>query len=94
MENSIIDELLYKAESIMEKCRPRTKDYTDNSVRQGELRWELIKCLSAKQKKLFEEYEELSHNVHSDEIDEAFKQGTSLGVRFTAEAFVIGREIE
>ena len=94
MENSIIEELLYKAESIMEHCRPKTKEFDSNSIRQGEIREELRNFLSEKQRKLFEEYEELSYKVHSDEIDEVFKQGTSLGVRFTAEAFLIGKETE
>ena len=33
MENSIIEELLYKAESIMEHCRPKTKEFDSNSIR-------------------------------------------------------------
>lgn len=92
MINSIISDLLNKAESRIEHCRPRTSKYDKTALDSGNVRKELLHQLTGEQLSLFERYDKLTYEMYSDEIEGAFRQGVSLGVRLTAEAFIMGEE--
>lgn len=92
MRNSIIDELLRESASRAEKCCPKNPDYRLHCKKACDLENDLTSQLNEKQRSVFLEYVNEKLIEVGMEIEEAFRQGVSLGVRFTAEAFLLEKE--
>jgi len=92
MRHSIIDELLRESSSREEKCFPKNPDYRLHCKKACDLENVLTSQLKENQRSIFLEYVNEKLIEVGMEIEEAFRQGVSLGVRFTAEAFLLGEE--
>lgn len=87
MKESIIRELYEDSLSRSELIMPEGR-YQTCSERKEEAEQQLKETLSAPQRELFEKFLTAQHDVRSIEDEETYRQGVSLGVRITAEAFV------
>ena len=89
-EKSIILDLFNEGISFTERVYPKDKDYF-NKVSLAERKLEELKReLTSEQKKLLEEFLEIQNSHDAIYNEETFRLGVSLGVRLTAEAFVLG----
>ena len=88
MKESIIRELYEDAVSRAELIMPEGIRYQTCCERKEEAEQQLKETLSVHQKELFEKFLTAQHDVRSIEDEETYRQGVSLGVRITAEAFV------
>ena len=89
MKESIIRELYEDSLSRSELIMPEGIRYQTCSERKEEAEQQLKETLSAPQRELFEKFLTAQHDVRSIEDEETYRQGVSLGVRITAEAFVV-----
>ena len=88
MKESIIRELYEDAVSRAELIMPEGIRYHTCCERKEEAEQQLKETLSAHQRELFEQFLAAQVSVRSIEDEENYRQGESLGVRITAEAFV------
>lgn len=91
MKDSIIRELYEEAVSRAELIVPEGSEYMEACERRAEVEALLRKALSEQQKALLENFIAAYRMVQKIEDEETYRQGVSLGVRITAEAFVSGR---
>lgn len=89
MKESIIRELYEDAVSRAELIMPEGIRYQDCCERKEEAEQQLKETLSAHQRELFEKFLTAQYDVRNIEDEENYRQGVSLGVRITAEAFVL-----
>ena len=89
MKESIIRELYEDAVSRAELIMPEGSRYQTCCERKEEAEQQLKETLSAYQRELFEKFLTAQASVRSIEDEENYRQGVSLGVRITAEAFVL-----
>ena len=89
-EKSIILDLFNEGISFTERLYPKNREYyTKAGI--AERRLEKLKSqLSAEQIKLLEEFLEIENSHGAIYNEETFRLGVSLGVRLTAEAFILG----
>ena len=90
MKESIIRELYEDAVSRAELIMPEGIRYQTCCERKEEAEQQLKETLSAHQRELFEQFLAAQAYVRNIEDEETYRQGVSLGVRITAEAFVRG----
>ena len=88
MKDSIICELYEEAVSRVELIVPEGSEYMEACERSVEAEELLRKALSEQQKVLLENFIAAYRMVQKIEDEETYRQGVSLGVRITAEAFV------
>lgn len=88
MKESIIRELYEDAVSRAELIMPEGIRYQICCERKEEAEQQLKETLSAHQRELFEQFLAAQASVRNIEDEENYRQGVSLGVRITAEAFV------
>lgn len=88
MKESIIRELYEDAVSRAELIMPEGIRYQICCERKEEAEQQLKEALSAHQRELFEKFLAAQISVRNIEDEETYRQGVSLGVRITAEAFV------
>ena len=88
MKESIIRELYEDAVSRAELIMPEGSEYMEACERRAEAEELLRKALSEQQKALLENFIVACRLVQKIEDKETYRQGVSLGVRITAEAFV------
>lgn len=91
MKDSIICELYANAVSRAELIVPEGSEYMEACERRAEAEELLRKSLSEQQKALLENFIVVCRTAQKIEDEETYRQGVSLGVRITAEAFVSGR---
>ena len=89
MKESIIRELYEDAVSRAELIMPEGIRYQTCCERKEEAEQQLKETLSAYQIELFEKFLTAQASVRNIEDEETYRQGVSLGVRITAEAFVL-----
>ena len=89
MKESIIRELYEDSLSRSELIMPEGIRYQTCSERKEEAEQQLKETLSTHQKELFEKFLTAQASVRNIEDEENYRQGVSLGVRITAEAFVL-----
>ena len=86
---SIITELFNEAVSRSELIYPKSDEY-EEAVKKRESAVDAFRAtLTGAQKKLFDYFLDTCLAVSNIEDDETFKHGVSLGVRITAEAFLL-----
>ena len=90
MKESIIRELYEDAVSRAELIMPEGIRYQTCCERKEEAEQQLKETLSVHQRELFEQFMTAQVSVRNIEDEETYRQGVSLGVRITAEAFVRG----
>ena len=90
MKESIIRELYEDAVSRAELIMPEGIRYQTCCERKEEAEQQLKETLSVYQRELFEQFLPAPASVRSIEDEENYRQGVSLGVRITVEAFVRG----
>jgi len=88
-EESIINKVFSEGVIYSEIIGCGDRILEDLSMNKSEKENALKQTLSDKQKIVFNEYEEASYKFDSYYNDQVFRQGVSLGVRFTAEAFLL-----
>ncbi len=88
MNESIIRELYEKAVSRAELIVPEGSEYQASCERKAEAEQQFRETLSAHQRSLFEKFLTEQTGVQRIEDEETYRQGVSLGIRITAEAFV------
>ncbi len=88
MKESIIRELYEDAVSRAELIMPEGIRYQASCERKAEVEQQFKETLSAHQRELFEKFLTEQARARSIEDEETYRQGVSLGVRITAEAFV------
>ena len=88
MKESIIRELYEDAVSRAELIMPEGIWYQTCCERKEAAEQQFKETLSAHQRELFEKFLAAQASVRSIEDEENYRQGVSLGVRITAEAFV------
>lgn len=86
---SIITELFNEAVSRSELIYPKSDEYAE-AVKERESAGDAFRAtLTEVQKKLFDYFLDTCLSVSNIKDDETFKHGVSLGVRITAEAFLL-----
>lgn len=88
MKDSIMRELYANAVSRAELIVPEGSEYMEACKRRAEAEELLRKALSEQQKVLLENFIVACRLVQKIEDEETYRQGVSLGIRITAEAFV------
>lgn len=88
MKDSIICELYEEAVSRAELIVPEGSEYMEACERNAEAEELLRKSISEQQKVLLENFIVACRLVQKIEDEETYRQGVSLGVRITVEAFV------
>lgn len=89
-EKSIILDLFNEGMSFTERVYSKDREYYIK-VEKAERRLEkLKKGLTAEQNELLKEFLEIQNSHDAIYNEETFRLGVSLGVRLTAEAFILG----
>lgn len=88
-EESIINKIFSEGIIYSEIVGREDSDLNNLSTSKSDKEQALLKVLSVDQRKAFGEYEEASYKYDSYYNDQVFRQGVSLGVRLTAEAFLL-----
>lgn len=88
MKESIIRELYEDAVSRAELIMPEGIRYQACCERKAEAEQQFKETFSADQRELFKKFLIAQDNVRSIEDEETYRQGVSLGIRITAEAFL------
>ena len=88
MKDSIICELYEEAVSRAELIVPEGSEYMEVCEWRAKAEELLRKSLSGQQKALLENFIVACRSAQKIEDEEAYRQGVSLGIRITAEAFV------
>lgn len=89
MTESIIDKIFSEGIIYSEEMGREDSIMEDLSTNKSDKEQDLLQTLSVNQRKVFDEYVEASFKYDSCYNDQVFRQGVSLGVRFTAEAFLL-----
>ena len=89
---SIIAELFSEPVSRAELIRPTSEEYEAANQKKKTAGDKLSKTLSEEQAALFESFLDAYHEVLILDDEEIFKHGVSLGVRITAESFLLSNE--
>ncbi|MBQ2884496.1 MAG: hypothetical protein IJE43_12105 [Alphaproteobacteria bacterium] len=89
MTESIIDKIFSEGIIYSEEMGREDSIMEDLSTNKSDKEQDLLQTLSVNQRKVFDEYVEASFKYDSYYNDQVFRQGVSLGVRFTAEAFLL-----
>ncbi len=86
---SIISELFSDTISRAELVRPTSDKYEEAIHKKEKAGGKFLQSLSDEQKILFDAFLEAYHAVLALDDEETFKHGVSLGVRITAESFLL-----
>ncbi len=87
MKESIV-ELYNRESSYAEDIIPKSKEYNKLRKEVSEVENKFKESLDSIQRETFENYITEYYRIMSIESEENFKEGFSLGVRLTAEAFI------
>lgn len=89
---SIISELFSDTISRAELVKPASDKYEKANHKKEKAGDKFLQSLSDEQKILFDSFLEAYHEVLALDDEEIFKHGVSLGVRITAESFLLSNE--
>lgn len=89
MNESIISELFNEAVSRAELIIPDGEEYKKACDKKDKVENQLCLTFTEQQKNMFETFMEYHNEVISWGEEEAFRHGVSIGVRITAESFLL-----
>ena len=91
-EKSIILDLFNENVSFAERVQPKNTDYHSKAGMAERKLEELKRKLTSEQLKMLENFLEIQNSHDSIYNEETFRLGVSLGVRLTAEAFLLDEQ--
>lgn len=91
-EKSIILDLFNENVSFAERVHPKNKDYYSKAGMAEQKLEELKRKLTSEQLEVLESFLKIQNNHDSIYNEESFRLGVSLGVRLTAEAFLLDEQ--
>lgn len=91
-EKSIILDLFNENVSFAERVHPKNKDYHSKAGMAEQKLEELKRKLTSEQLEVLESFLKIQNNHDSIYNEESFRLGVSLGVRLTAEAFLLDEQ--
>lgn len=89
MKESIISELFNEAVARAELIRPEGEEYETMCAAKEQAEADFFSTFIGRQQELFEAFMECYNEVMALEEEEAFRHGVSIGVRITAESFLL-----
>lgn len=92
MAKNVLENFYYEGLMPREMCCPRRKEYRDTIQLCETVEQELASHLSPELAALFQDYKEYMSQIATLESEEHFVQGMALGMRMTAEAFILDEE--
>lgn len=90
MEKTIISDLYAEGISRAELILPKGEEYQRCCGKRTEKEKKLMDNLSKEQQQLFDDFMCAYSEVGAHHDQENFRQGVALGIRITAEAFLLG----
>ena len=94
MDRKLLEELFYHGIMPREWCHPHKRAYGQLGSRCKKAETELLGQLPPECMASFAEYKACMDQINTLEEEEHFIQGLALGIRLTAEAFLVGEQEE
>lgn len=85
---SIIEEMYVEATCRAELVKPKDEKYAEKTAEKNSREDKLYQSLNEEQQRLFEVFLESYQEVLMIHEKEVYRQGVSLGIKITAEAFL------